>query len=100
MRFYIFLLIAAISLPTLANEVKNHSNDLKRLTAMPDKTSKDQALRCAAYSSLLSLGAKAMHQHREEILNMKTEIRRISDNLVIISEKKRGSKGGSSDDNT
>ncbi len=48
----------------------------------------------------LSLGAKAMHQHREEILNMKTEIRRISDNLVIISEKKPGSKGGSGNETT
>lgn len=53
-----------------------------------------------AHHNSLSLGAKAMHQHREEILNMKTEIRRISDNLVIISEKKQGSKGGSGNETT
>ena len=50
-----------------------------------------------AHHKSLGLGAKAMHQHREEILNMKTEIRRISENLAIISEKKRGPQGGSGD---
>ena len=46
-----------------------------------------------AHHNSLSLGAKAMHQHREEILNMKSEIKRISENLVIIKDKKP--KGGS-----
>lgn len=50
-----------------------------------------------AHHKSLSLGAKAIHQHREEILNMKTEIRRINENLVIISEKKREPQGGSGD---
>ncbi|MGE3682382.1 MAG: hypothetical protein AB7G93_11710 [Bdellovibrionales bacterium] len=53
-----------------------------------------------AHHNSLSLGAKAMHQHREEILNMKSEIKRISENLVIISEKKQGSKGGSGSEST
>lgn len=46
-----------------------------------------------AHHNSLSLGAKAMHQQREEILNMKTEIRRINDNLAIISEKKPKPRG-------
>lgn len=53
-----------------------------------------------AHHNSLSLGAKAMHQHREEILSMKSEIRRISENLVIISEKKQGSKSGADDESS
>lgn len=52
-----------------------------------------------AHHNSLSLGAKAMHQHREEIVNMKTEIKRISENLAIVSEKKPKPQGGSGDGN-
>lgn len=53
-----------------------------------------------AHHNSLSLGAKAMHQQREEILNMKTEIKRINENLAIYSEKKVKPKGGTGDENT
>jgi chromosome segregation ATPase len=53
-----------------------------------------------AHQNSLGLGAKAMHQHREELINMKTEIRRINENLAIISEKKPKPQGDSGNGNT